>query len=94
MTSHHASNGHDGFGPGNFVVIEDDRVLVQSPAPARPTGVPTDVEYVANSIDHLRHLDLKAIVEQMFGEAMPANTAEAMDKIATWALANKTKVGP
>lgn len=92
MTSQQQSNGHDEIEPGGVVYIEDDRVLVQSPA--KPTGVPTDVEYVANSLDHLRHLDLKAIVEQMFGETMPANTAEAMDKIATWALSNKTKVGP
>ena len=56
---------------------------------------PTDKEFVANNINRLRHLDLKATVEEMFGETMPKDKFEAMDKMAVWSAANVyPKVSP
>ncbi len=63
-------------------------------APPEPPRNPTDVEYVANSFDRLRHLDLKLIVKEMFGGAMPKDEAEAMDKIAEWSSAHIYPKGP
>ncbi len=53
---------------------------------------PTDIEYVANNMDRLRHLDLGKMWDEMFGTEMPKDRAEGMTKMATWAAANKTKV--
>ena len=59
--------------------------------PAAPAD-PTDTEYVANSIDRLRYLDLKKIAAEMIGEAKPDTPAEWADLMAEWAATNKTKV--
>lgn len=53
---------------------------------------PTDVHYVANSLDRLRYLDLKQVAKDMLGDAKPGTPAEFADLMAEWAAANKTKV--
>jgi len=62
------------------------------PDEAAAPAEPTDTEYVANSIDRLRYLDLKKIAAEMIGEAKPDTPAEWADLMAEWAAENKTKV--
>lgn len=61
---------------------------------ADPPADPTDVQYVANSLNTLRYLDLKRVASEMLGterrdEMTPAALADLM---AEWAAANKTGV--
>ncbi len=69
--------------PSPTVEHDQDRAT----PPPKPRE-PTDKEWVANNINRLRHLDLKGMVEEMFGETMPKDKFEAMDKMAVWSAAN------
>ena len=59
--------------------------------PAAPAD-PTDTEYVANSIDRCRYLDLKGIAAAVMGDKKVETAAELADLLAEWAAANKTRV--
>ncbi len=61
--------------------------VLPEPEPEKPT----DIQYVANCLDCLRHLDLKEAVVGMFGPELPKDMNEAIDRVAEWAAANKTK---
>jgi len=65
-------------------------IVIDHAPPAEPQQ-PTDIQFVANSLDCLRHLDLKDAVIGMLGKEMPKDVNEAIDRVAEWAAANKTK---
>jgi hypothetical protein len=62
--------------------------LSQTVQPSKPT----DREYVANSIDMLRYLDLMGVAKDIIGDAKPTSPAELAELMATWASTNKTRM--
>jgi len=68
-------------------VLKEAGYVAAPPEPDKPT----DIQYVANCLDCLRHLDLKEAVVGMLGPELPKDMNEAIDRVAEWAAANKTK---
>lgn len=64
---------------------------VRKPVPPPDPEKPTDKQRVAYEMDHLRHLDLRAIVDEMFGELPAEERADRMHKMAEWAASNNHK---
>ena len=81
---------HADYAPRHLRPIQQDHSTLEQAVGdvVRGQREATDVEAVANWMNKLRHLDLKAVLAGMFGDTMPNDLNEAIDKAAEWAAAN------
>lgn len=61
--------------------------------PYAPQIVVTDIQYAANSICQLCHLDMATFCEYVWGTQPPTSRHELADRIAAWANENRSDRG-
>jgi|SRR5580765_3328568 len=57
-------------------------------AAAERSQTPTDLEYLADSLDRLKHRDQSKFLKEVWGDAAPKDVNELSDRVDAWIVAN------